>query len=247
MRIFLYFVSAVFVVNSIVLTGRKSFTLGLAIMVAIAAVSFILARYIDFWISITDKGVGLVVKYVILFSLLCFVFLAGYVLSYAHSTVTYKEDAIIVLGCGLNKDGTPSHTLQNRLDGCIDYYSKNPDCIIVVTGAVSRFGNFTEASSMKKYLVDNGIPAEKILTDEKATNTKENFEYSLKLLREKGLDGTNTAFVTNSFHIFRATQYASQVGFSNINALSVKTDRAVFLPAVIREVCAVAAQMFFKY
>ena len=75
----------------------------------------------------------------------------------------------------------------------------------------------------------------------------ENLEYSLELLREKGLGENNIAFVTNSFHIFRATQYASQAGFNNINALSVKTDRAVFLPAVIREVCAVAAQMFFKY
>ena len=85
------------------------------------------------------------------------------------------------------------------------------------------------------------------ICDEKATNTKENFEYSLELLREKDLGENNIAFVTNSFHIFRATQYASQAGFNNINALSVKTDRAVFLPAVIREVCAVAAQMFFKY
>lgn len=247
MRIFLYFVSAVFVVNSIVLTGRKSFTLGLAIMVAIAAVSFILARYFDFWVNITKNGIGMVMKYILLFSLVCFVFLAGYVLSYAHSTVNHKEDAIIVLGCGLNKDGTPSHTLQNRLDGCIDYHSKNPGCIIVVTGAVSRFGNFTEASSMKKYLVENGVPADNILTEEKATNTKENFEYSLELLHKKDLSENNIAFITNSFHIFRATNYASQAGFNDINALSVKTDRAVFLPAVIREVCAVAAQMFFKY
>ncbi|MBR6608963.1 MAG: hypothetical protein IKK99_01960, partial [Oscillospiraceae bacterium] len=57
----------------------------------------------------------------------------------------------------------------------------------------------------------------------------------------------NICFVKNSFHIFRGSQYAKQAGFENITALSVKTDRAVFLPAVIREVCAVAAQLYFKY
>ena len=100
---------------------------------------------------------------------------------------------------------------------------------------------------MKKYLVDNGIKADKILVDEKATNTKENFEYSLQLLNGKGVDTYKVVFVTNSFHIFRARYYALQSGFDNIAVLSVKTDWAVFLPAVIREVCAVAMQMFFKF
>ena len=168
-------------------------------------------------------------------------------LSFARTTVNYHEDAIIVLGCGLNSDGTPSHTLINRLDGCIDYYYRNPDCYIVVTGAVSRFGNMTEGAAMKKYLIEKGIPEYQILTDEKATNTKENFEYSLQLLKMVGIGKENIAFVTNSFHIFRGSQYAKLAGFENITALSVKTDRAVFMPAVIREVCAVAAQMFFKY
>ena len=247
MQTFLYIISAVFMVNSVILVGRRSFTLGLAIMVAIATVSFLLAKYFDIWDALTQKGVGLYFKYFAVLCITAFVFLASFVLSFAHSTTDYTEEAIIVLGCGLNSDGTPSHTLQNRLDGCIEYHAKNPDSYIVVTGAVSRFGNMTEGASMKKYLVDNGIKADKILVDEKATNTKENFEYSLQLLNGKGVDTDKVVFVTNSFHIFRARNYALQAGFSNIDVLSVKTDWAVFLPAVIREVCAVAMQMFFKF
>ena len=247
MRTFLYIISAVFMINSVILVGRRSFTLGLAIMVTIAVVSFLLAKYFDIWFALTQSGVGLYLRWFVTFGIMVFVFLASFVLSFAHSTTDYTEDAIIVLGCGLNSDGTPSHTLQNRLDGCIDYHKNNPDSYIVVTGAVSRFGNMTEGAAMKKYLVDNGITENKILVDEKATNTKENFEYSLQLLDAVGVNSENVVFVTNSFHIFRARNYALQAGFKDINVLSVKTDRAVFLPAVIREVCAVAMQMFFKY
>ena len=247
MRTFLYIVSAVFMLNTLVLIFRRSFTLGLVMMLGIAVISFLTARYFDFFCTVTQDGPGMYFKYFVLFGIGCFVFLAAYVLSFARTTVNYSEDAIIVLGCGLNSDGTPAHTLVNRLDGCVEYYAHNPDCYIVVTGGLSRFGNQSEAMAMKKYLTDKGLPAEKILTDEKATNTKENFEYSLQLLKSVGIGQDNIAFVTNSFHVLRGSRYAEQAGFENITALSVKTDRAVFLPAVIREVCAVAAQMFFKY
>ena len=247
MRLFLYIVSGIFLFNSIILVGRKSFTLGLAIMVTIAVVAFVLAKYFELWNAFTARGAGMYLKYFVMMCLVLFVFLASYVLAFAHSTTGYDENAIIILGCGLNSDGTPSHTLQNRLDGGIEYCRKNPDSYVVVTGAVSRFGNATEGAAMKKYLTDKGISAQRILVDEKATNTRENFEYSLQLLKDKGVNTQNVVFVTNSFHIYRARQYAVQAGFENIKVLSVKTDRAVFLPAVIREVCAVAMQMFFKY
>lgn len=247
MRTFLYILSALFLLDSIVLIGRKSFTLGLVIMIAISVAFFLLGRYLELWQTLTASGIGMYIKYIILLGIFCYLTLAGYVLSYARTTVTYKENAIIVLGCGLNSDGSPSHTLKARLDGCIDYYSKNPLCYVVVSGGMDRFNNMTEGSAMRKYLIDNGIPADRILTDEKAENTKENFEYAIQLLTDAGIQTDRICFVTNSFHIFRSTNYARLAGFEQIKALSVTTDRAVFVPAVLREVCAVAVQIIFKY
>lgn len=247
MHVFLYILSALFMLDSIVLIGRKSFTLGLVIMIAISIAFFVLAKYLDFFTSVTADGAGMYIKYTVLLGTFCFLLLAGFILSNARTTVTYNEDAIIVLGCGLNRDGSPSHTLKNRLDGCIDYYSRNPDCYVVVSGGMDRFNHMTEGAAMKKYLTENCIDRDRILTDEKAENTKENFEYAMQLLADKGIKTDNICFVTNSFHIFRATKYAEMAGFRHINALSVKTDRAVFVPAVLREVCAVALQIIFKY
>jgi len=247
LRTFLYIFSALFFINSIVLTLRRSFTLGLAIMFGLSVGFFILGRYLDFWQAVTAYGAGYYLKCLIMLAVFCYLMLTGYVLSHAKSTVNYNESAIIVLGCGLNSDGTPSHTLQNRLDGCIDYFHNNPDVYIVVTGGLSRHKNQTEGVAMKKYLMDNGIPSDRIITEEKATNTQENFIFSRQLLERLGTDTDNVCYVTNSFHIYRAGVYAKQAGFSGIKALSVKTDAAVFIPAVLREVIAVAMMMFFKY
>ena len=208
---------------------------------------FVLGRWWDFWITVTQGGVGLYFKWLVIFGVSCYLMLMGYVLLYAHSTITYDENAVIVLGCGLNSDGTPAPTLKIRLDGCIDYFEKNPDSYIVVTGGYSRFNNVTEGSAMKKYLVENGIPADIILTDEKAENTKENFRYSLELLEQAGISENNVCYITNSFHIYRAGAYAKTEGFRNIKSLSVKTDPVVFIPAVLRETCAVALMLVFRY
>ena len=226
---------------------RKSFTVGLAIMFALTFSFFILARFLPFWKSLTDNFAGYVLRAIALGGTLVFIALCCFVMSYARTTADYNEEAIIVLGCGLESDGTPSKTLKLRLDGAIDYYDKNPDCYIITTGSFSRGSKITEAESMKNYLVENGIPENKIICDNQATNTKENFRYSLQLLNKFDINEDRIVFVTNSFHCYRSTMYAKEAGFNTINTISVKTDSVVLAPALIREVFAVAAMMFFKY
>ncbi len=208
---------------------------------------FIFARFFHFWEIISQDGIGFYLKYIVILGVLAFLFLVSYILSYAKTTTTYNETAIIVLGCGLESDGTPSYTLKNRLDGCINYYNKNPNSYIVVTGGYSRGNKITEADGMKNYLVENGIPENKIICEFQATNTKENFVNSLQILKISGINADSIVFVTNSFHCYRAGVYAKQAGFKNVNSLSVKTDWIVFIPSVLREVCGVAMMMFFKY
>lgn len=247
MRIFLYIFSAVFLINSIILTLRKSFTLGLAIMFFISFAFFITAKYWMFWESVTSYGIGLCFKYLICGGICAFLFLTVFILSCAHTTTDYTENAIIVLGCGLNSDDTPGDTLKNRLDGCVEYYKNNPDVYFIVSGGYSRQSVITESEGMKNYLISQGIPKQQILMESKAENTKQNFENCMEILKEAGIEIDNIGYVTNSFHVYRAGQYASDAGFKNAKCISVKTDAAVFIPAVLREVCGVAMMMIFNY
>ena len=63
----------IFMANTIVLIGRRSFTLGLAMMFGISVIAFAVARYFDFWYDITKSGIGMYLKYIVVFGLVCLV------------------------------------------------------------------------------------------------------------------------------------------------------------------------------
>ena len=87
-------------VNAIVLVGRRSFTLGLAMMFGISIVSFVVAKYFDFWYAITKSGAGMYLKYIVMFGLVCFMFLSAYVLSFARTTVFTKKTQLLYWAVG---------------------------------------------------------------------------------------------------------------------------------------------------
>ena len=244
MQVIFYIFSSIFFINSIFLAHRGSFTI---VMYLGLVVFGVLAHFYEFLAEITQSGLGWALKFFFFAGLAFYMFMICFVLAYARSTVNYQEKAIIVLGCGLNEDGSPGETLQNRLDACINYANKNPNATIVVSGGYSKRGYDTEGSAMKDYLVSHGISEEMIICENKASNTAENFSLSKQLLEERDIKIENIAFVTNSFHVYRALKYAEKAGFTNIKSLSCKTDVIMFLPSVLREVIGVLAMDILDY
>ena len=157
-----------------------------------------------------------------------------FILSFAICTaVVYQNgsrvppenaDAIIVLGAGLNGKDV-SLSLAYRLDAAIDYYNQNPGSVIIVSGGQGRNELVSEAFAMKTYLLEKGIPEEKILTEEQSSRTVENFRLSKKILDDY-FDGNDyqTVYVTNSFHVFRAGLIAKQANLVSygLSAKNVK-------------------------
>lgn len=123
-------------------------------------------------------------------------------------------DAVIVLGAGVN--GTsPSLSLQTRLDAALSYLEAHPDIPVVLTGGQGYGEEITEAACMYDYLTERGVEPERLILEEAASNTAENFEFSAPLLEAAGVDiGTDTvAVVTNDFHIARARLIAAKKGY----------------------------------
>ncbi|MEG2929454.1 MAG: YdcF family protein [Oscillospiraceae bacterium] len=171
--------------------------------------------------------------------------LIAYILSFSTTSVSYDEDVVIVLGAGV-RNGKVSRVLQNRLDACVDYYKLNPKAYIVVTGGVSKHSDTTEAFSMREYLVEQGLPYERIFLEDKSQSTKENYAFTKILLEENSIPHNKIAFITNSFHMYRGKMYAEFCGFSGAVGISTRTDAATFLPAVLREVLGVIDMWLFK-
>ena len=167
------------------------------------------------------------------------------ILSCSHTNVNYKEDVVIVLGAGVT-NGKVSKVLQNRLDACIDYYHKNSDINIVVSGGLTRLKDGTEAEAMAQYLFDNGIPENIVVLEDKSQSTLENYRFTKQILEKRNINYSSIVFVTNDFHIYRAKKYAEYCGFETAHSLSTKTDLFTFVPALTREVLGVIDMWVFK-
>lgn len=180
---------------------------------------------------------------------LCFVFfivVLGVIMYLAHtSTVTYKEDAVIVLGSGVNGKQITEPFLT-RLNYCITYHNKNPRALIVVSGGQGPREDISEAQAGVDYLEQNGIPASQILLEDKSVSTLQNFSLS-KLILDKKLGGNYTvAFITNPFHIFRATEIAQKLGMHATHGSAHYYPRYLVPLTYIREFLAVMKFWIFS-
>ncbi len=125
-------------------------------------------------------------------------------------------DAVIVLGAGVN--GTePSLSLRTRLDKALEYLEYWPDIPAVLTGGTGYGEDISEAQCMYDYLTARGVEPERLLLEDQATDTAENFAFSKAVLEEAGVDVAKStlAVVTNDFHIARAELIAAREGYGD--------------------------------
>ena len=141
-------------------------------------------------------------------------------------------DYIIVLGAQMREDG-PSIVLRHRLDKAYEYLMENENTICVVSGGKGANEPCTEAEGMKKYLVEKGISPERILMEDRSTDTSENIAFSAGFI---GSTDVSVGIVTNNFHVFRGVQLARHAGFTRVCGIAAPSD-IKFLPNnMLREV-----------
>ena len=167
--------------------------------------------------ELTQNGVLKFVKIFVIILMCLEVLLVGFLTIYGHNdNVDYREDALIVLGAGIRGDKV-TLTLKLRLDKAIEYHKKNPDALIVVTGGQGFQETVTEASAMEKYLLEQGVPKDVIVKEERATSTNENMRFSKQILDERFGGKYKVAVISNNFHIYRSVVIAKMEGFEDIS------------------------------
>ena len=92
-----------------------------------------------------------------------------------------------------------------------------------------------EADAIKNYLRAEGIPEERILSENESVNTQENIADSMRLIREHaGTGDVRTAFSTTNYHVFRAGLIAETQGF-HLEGIGSPTKRYFWINAFVRE------------
>lgn len=111
---------------------------------------------------------------------------------------------VVILGAGVN-GAEPSAVLRTRLNAALDYLADKPDLPVIVSGGQGAGEDITEAECMARWLVARGVDESRVWKEEASTSTRTNFDNSLALMAERGIDPTDSfAFVTSDFHICRA-------------------------------------------
>lgn len=126
------------------------------------------------------------------------------------------RDFIIILGCGFRKDGSLSSLLRGRVDRALDFWRDQQSqsgrtAVLVPSGGQGSDETMSEAEAMRRYLVEQGVPGDKILPEDRSTNTFQNLAYS-KALIDASHPGSKVAFATTNYHVFRSGVWARLAG-----------------------------------
>ncbi len=221
---------ALFFVSNLNLGNFLTVALGAAIILAVALF----------------KKLTKLLRVIVISVLIIAIIFSAFLIIYGKSdNVTYKEDAIIVLGAAVRGE-TISRSLKSRLNVAVEYSQHNPHALIIVSGGKGQGENVTEAEAMEKYLLEKGVPKQNILKEDKATSTYENFLFSNSLIKERLGDDANVAYITNEYHIMRSSLCAKSAGVTSITHLHSNTSLSYLISGVLRECFAVVKYAIFK-
>ncbi|MBP3195743.1 MAG: YdcF family protein [Butyrivibrio sp.] len=85
----------------------------------------------------------------------------------------YDKDFIIILGCGIRKDGSLTPLLRGRVDSALDFEKEQFEAsgkhaVFVPSGGQGTDEVIPEGEAMERYLCEKGVPKERILREDKS-------------------------------------------------------------------------------
>ena len=164
------------------------------------------------------------------------------------------KDFIIILGCGIRKDGTPTPLLRGRIDRALAFAEKQKtltgkEPVFVTSGGQGPNEAVSESASMKGYLLEKGVPEARIIEENRSTSTLENMKFSKSLILKSvrpekqapqeywpSLDDPEAkiAFSTTNYHVFRSGLCARRVKMRAVG-MGAKTKWYFWPNAAVRE------------
>lgn len=124
----------------------------------------------------------------------------------------------IVLGCRVKENGA-SLMLEKRIEAAYEYLSENPDVFCIASGGKGSDEPVSEAECIRDGLVSRGISPDRIVLEDKSTNTYENIRNSLEIIDSVGAE-RRAVIITSEFHQLRASMISKKQGLESCNKSS---------------------------
>ena len=155
-------------------------------------------------------------------------------LTVEESAQLENADCILVLGCYVYPNGTPSHMLEDRLKTGVACYKAGSAPKIVMSGDHGRT-DYNEVRAMKDFAISGSVPSSDVFMDHAGFSTYE----SLYRLKEV-FCADSVVIVSQGYHLYRALYIAEKLG---IEAYGVSADLRPYRGALMRNVREIAARV----
>ena len=184
-----------------------------------------IARMLDkLWTYSIGKVIIIVVTAFIIIGLSIVIIISALMINAMNDYPKDNANVVVILGCKVN--GTsPSLMLTKRLESAYGYLSENEDALVIVSGGQGEGEDISEAQCMKNYLIDKGVSEDRIIMEDKSTDTYENILFSKQLMVDLELE-SKIIIATDGFHQLRAKMIADKL---DIQTYSISAKTPVYL------------------
>ncbi len=183
------------------------------------------------WKSLALRVIGWIPRAVLILFSAVILFFCGKVI--AGSLINTAGDAnyAIVLGLAL-ENGEPAPDLLLRLDTAWGYLEQHPEARLVLTGGNPDESGRTEADVMRDILTRQGVPEDRLILEDQAQTTKENFRNIAGMVSAD----EPVVMISSNYHMDRAVRIASESGFSRVMRLPAPSGFLSFGANMLSEV-----------
>ncbi len=143
-------------------------------------------------------------------------------------------DCILVLGCYVQDDGTPSDMLRDRLERGLSLYALGAAPKLLMSGDHGRTG-YDEVNAMKDYAMAAGVPSADVFMDHAGFSTYESLYRARDVFQAK-----KVILVTQEYHLYRALYIAERLG---LEAYGVAADDHIYAGQWLREAREILARV----
>lgn len=136
-----------------------------------------------------------------------------------EQAVGYGADCVLVLGCGVREDGTPSDMLHDRLQQGVALYEAGAAGKLLMSGDHGKV-DYDEVNTMKQFALDAGVASEDVFMDHAGFSTYESLYRARDVFAAKKI-----IIVTQGYHLYRALYIADKLG---LEAVGVAADQRTY-------------------
>jgi len=141
-------------------------------------------------------------------------------------------DAVIVPGCAVREDGSPSGALRRRTLHAIGLWKSGAAKSIVLTGGIGRHPP-SEAEVAAQIALDAGVPREALILEKESTTTEENARLAAAI--QPGMKEWSVVVTSDGYHCWRCKRLFSK-HFAQVDTAGSTPNPRLRIRGALREV-----------